>query len=74
MNAASGTPTGSLSGRGTDGSNAAMASYDERADGAAGEPRHALGRAGPGGCGTKARSAASGSGTSRLGDRAGPGE
>ena len=63
MNAASGTPTGSLSGRGTDGSNAPMASYESaptappvnRGMPSVGSTRRR---------GTKARSAASGSGTS----------
>ena len=44
MNAAVGTPTGSRSGSGTVGSNARDRVVGERADGAAGEARHALGR------------------------------
>ena len=44
MKAAVGTPTGSRSGSGTVGSNADTASYAIAPDGAAGEPRHPLGR------------------------------
>ena len=44
MKAAVGTPTGSRSGSGTVGSNARDRVVGERADGAAGEARHALGR------------------------------
>ena len=44
MKAAVGTPTGSRSGSGTVGSKADDRVVGERADGAAGEPRHALGR------------------------------
>ena len=43
MNAASGTPTGSRSGRGTDGSNVGDRVVAERADRAAGEAGHAVG-------------------------------